>query len=470
LKIETKSLDEIAPYENNPRFNQKAVEKVAKSIQEFGFRQPIVVDKTGIIIVGHTRYLAAKELGLETVPVHIADLSDEKAKAYRIADNKTGEIAEWDFEKLEIEINALENEGLDLEITGFTVEEFERGRKEQIRNGRIPPDVQPEPIDPPTTKRGQLFKLGNHRLLCGDSSDMDQIYALFDGADADMVNTDPPYGVAVKSRSALAIASGNSYSKTLDGAGVHRTKMIAKDMALHGDDIKGEAYDEIVDVWFRNIASILRSGAAFYIWGGYTNLHRYPMYLKKNKLRFQSIITWRKLFPVLTRRDFMSDCEFAFYGWKEGAAHKFFGAFNIIDCFETAEEDKPDVEVIELGPEKHIAVFDFDPRDKIPSDYWIVKKVAQSKMIHLTEKPVELAVRAIQYSSRPGWVVFDPFAGSGSTLIGCEQTGRCCYCIEYEPAYCDLIIKRWEEFTGETAEMVAEFEPLRDQDQDQNEE
>ena len=245
-----------------------------------------------------------------------------------------------------------------------------------------------------------------------------------------LCNTDPPYNVKVEPRSNNAIAAGNSsftntnkhhqkfdLERHPEKAKPTHNKMRAKDRPLENDFVTDEEFDRLLDAWFGNIARVLEPGRGFYIWGGYANLGNYPPFLKKHGLYFSQAIVWDKEHPVLTRKDMMGCFELAFYGWKEGAAHMFLGPNNA-------------------------------------QDLWHVKKVNPQSMIHLTEKPVELAVRAIQYSSRPGENVLELFGGSGSTLIGCEQTGRRCYAMEIDPPYCDVIVERYEKFTGQKAERV----------------
>jgi DNA modification methylase len=280
---------------------------------------------------------------------------------------------------------------------------------------------------------------------------------LLDGAVIHLVNTDPPYNVRVEPRSHNAIAAGNS-SFTNDAAAkklkagqgnaafdIARGKMKvgnehhqkfdlarhpekskptgkklrAKDRPLANDFVSDEEFDRLLDAWFGNIARVLAPGRGFYIWGGYANCANYPPFLKKHALYFSQAIIWVKEHPVLTRKDFMGNHEWCFYGWREGAAHLFLGPNNI-----------PDV--------------------------WSVKKVNPNKMVHLTEKPVELAVRAMQYSSRSGENVLDLFGGSGSTLIGCEQSGRRAYLMELDPLYVDVICERFLKFSG--------VEPVRESD------
>jgi len=427
MQVETWSIDRLIPYDKNPRLNDDAVEAVARSIQEFGFRQPIVVDDEGVIIIGHTRLKAARKLGLTEVPVHVArGLSPEKIKALRIADNKTAEIAEWNLELLPIELSELQGMDFDLGLLGFDQDELAKLLDPGVQEGMTDPDEIPAPPDEATTKPGDLWILGEHRLLCGDGSSAEDLDRLLDGQPIHLCNTDPPYNVKVEPRSNNAIAAGLS---SFQGTTHHQSmdvarhpeksrptqkKLRAKDRPLANDFVSDEEFDRLLDAWFGNIARVLAPGRGFYIWGGYANCANYPPFLKKHGLYFSQALIWDKQHPVLTRKDFMGAHEWSFYGWKEGAAHEFFGPNNA-------------------------------------TDLWHVKKVNPQSMVHLTEKPVELAVRAMQYSSRTGENVLDLFGGSGSTLIAAQQTGRRAFLMELDPLYCDVIVQRWEQFTGERA-------------------
>jgi DNA modification methylase len=444
MKIKLTAIDDVRPYEKNPRINDPAVEAVAHSLKEFGFRQPIVVDADGVIIVGHTRWKAAKQLGLAKVPVHVAeDLSDDQIKAYRIADNQTATIAEWDMDLLPIELSELQAANYELGLLGFAEDELDRllASGNGTSEGMTDEDDVPEPPDDPTTQPGDVWVLGNprngHRLMCGDSSKPADLDVLLDGAVIHLLNTDPPYNVKVEPRSNNAIAAGNSsFAKApgkAKGSGGHHQKldlarhpekskpthkqMRAKDRPLENDFVTDEEFDALLDAWFGNAARVMKPGASFFVWGGYANLGNYPAPLKRAGLYFSQCIVWDKQHPVLTRKDFMGAFEIAFYGWKEGAAHRYFGPNNA-------------------------------------TDLWHVKKVNPQSMVHLTEKPVELARLAIEYSSQAGENVLDLFGGSGSTLIGCETTGRRAFLMEIDPAYCDVIVKRWEQFTGKKAERL----------------
>lgn len=427
MKIDLRPIQSIKPYAGNPRLNDDAVGAVAKSIREFGFRQPIVVDADGVIICGHTRYKAAQHLGLEKVPVHVAtDLTPEQIKAYRIADNQTASLAEWNYDLLPIELADLQACNYDLGLLGFDADALAELLDPGVRDGLCDPDEVPAPPDEATTRPGDLWVLGDHRLLCGDSSKAEDVDRLLAGATIHLVNTDPPYNVRVEPRSNNAIAAGlSSFQGTTHHQGLDlarhpekskptQKKMRAKDRPLANDFVSEEAFDQLLHAWFGNMARVLAPGRGFYIWGGYANCGNYPPVLKAVGLYFSQAIIWVKEHPVLTRKDFMGNHEWCFYGWREGAAHVYLGPNNA-------------------------------------ADVWSVKKVNPNKMVHLTEKPVELAVRAMQYSSRTGDNVLDLFGGSGSTLIAAEQTGRRAFLMELDALYCDVICERWCKFTGKEA-------------------
>jgi DNA modification methylase len=428
MHVELRNIDDIRPYPNNPRHNDQAVDAVAESIRKFGFRQPLVVDEDDVIIVGDTRLKAARKLGLTIVPVHVAvGLTPAQKKAYRIADNKTADLADWNHDRLVQELMDLQKLDFDLEPLGFSADELNQLLDTAIGTGLVDPDDVPEPPDEPITQRGDRWLLGDHHLLCGDSANAADVDRLLDGATIHLVNTDPPYGVNVEPRSNNAIAAGLS---SFTGKTNHQSldvarhpekakptarKLRAKDRPLVNDFVGGQTYAGLLQAWFRNIARVLQPGRSFYIWGGYSNCGTYPPVLEANGLYFSQAIIWVKGHPVLTRKDFMGDHEWAFYGWRQGAGHQFFGPNNA-------------------------------------TDVWCVKKINPQNMVHLTEKPVELAARALEYSSRAGENVLDLFGGSGSTLIAAERAGRKAYVMEVDELYCDVIVQRWERFTGKKAQ------------------
>lgn len=433
-KLEHWNIDRLRPYERNPRTHSpEQITKIAASLLEFGWTNPILVDGDAGIIAGHGRLLAARELGMTTVPViELTHLTEAQKRAYVIADNRLALDAGWDEDLLADELRALEGLDFNLELTGFDLDELHDLLDDESAE-EVPA---PEPPDDPVSQQGDLWVLGNHRLLCGDSSDPASLDRLLGGAVIHLVNTDPPYNVKVEPRSNNAIAAGlssfpaaKSAVEASDAHGMHHQgfdlarhktkskatgKMRPKDRPLANDFVSDEAFDEMLLAWFGNIARVLQPGHSFYIWGGYANCANYPPVLKACGLYFSQAVIWVKEHPVLTRKDFMGNHEWAFYGWREGAGHKFYGPTNAVDV-------------------------------------WAVKKVNPQSMVHLTEKPVELAVRAIQYSSKPGENVLDLFGGSGSTLMGAEQVGRHAFLMELDPAYTDVIVMRWQEATGQKA-------------------
>ena len=375
MQIYQRPLTDIKPYEKNPR-QKYDIQKVAQSIKEFGFQQPIVVDRAGVIIVGHGRYQASKSLGLETVPVVIADLSPEKAKAYRIADNKTNEYSDWDIGLLQQEFTDLLDINYDLELTGFDADELEKlivGEKE----GLTDEDAVPETPEEPKAQLGDIYKLGEHRLMCGDSTSIDAIEKLLDGTRPDMVFTDPPYGINHSGKGITANGvKGNNFGKII------------------GDNDISIAVDVL------NICLSQYSDKTLIFWGANYYCQNIPNG----------------------------------YGWlvwdKEREGNTFSGA-------ELAFVNKG----IRLDIFRH-------------RWHGMVKASEQGqKRVHPTQKPIILAEWCFDNYDSPKNVL-DFFGGSGSTMIACEKTNRKCYMMELDPKYIDVIIKRWEQYTGQKAEKI----------------
>ena len=408
---------------------------IRDSLSRFGQQKPIVVASDGTVLAGNGTLVAATSLGWDRIAVITTNLDGADARGYAIADNRTAELATWDSIRLAAELQALPPEVF--RTLGFDDKEMARIAHDaeiaiRAMQGEVDVDVVPEPPAEATTVRGDLWLLGRHRLLCGDSASVADLDRLLDGAPIHLVNTDPPYNVKVEPRSNNAIAAGitrkndtraKTHHQQLDlarhpgKAKATHAQLRAKDRPLANDFVSDAEFDAMLLAWFGNASRVLLPGHSFYIWGGYANLANYPPALKACGLYFAQALIWDKQHPVLTRKDFMGAHEQAFYGWKEGAAHRFFGPPNV-----------PDI--------------------------WQVKKVNPQSMIHLTEKPVELAERAITYSSLPGESVLDLFGGSGSTLIGAERTGRTAFLMELDPLYCDVIVQRFETLTGTKAERV----------------
>ena len=389
MHVELRDINDIKPYPNNPRHNDHAVAAVAASIQAFGFRQFLVVDEQGMLVVGDTRLKAARQLGLAVVPVHVAvGLTPAQCKAYRIADNKSAELADWNNDLLVQELADLQKMDFDIDVLGFSAEELNHLLDVEGGPGLSDPDDVPQPPDQAITQPGDLWRLGQHALLCGDSAKPQDVDRLLAGAPIHLVNADPPYNVKVEPRSNNAAAAGLS---SFPGASPTDAKLRAKDRPLTNDHVEAGEFGRLLRAWFDNLARVLLPGRAFYLWGGYSNVGNYPPALAACGLYFSQAIIWDKQHPVLTRKDYMGAHEWCFYGWREGAAHQYFGPDNA-------------------------------------TDLWSVKKLPHQQTVHLTEKPVELAARALDYSSRRGENVLDLFGGSGSTLIAAEQAGASRVC------------------------------------------
>ncbi len=430
VRLETRRVSDLVPAGYNPRrISDEALAGLGESIGRFGLVQPIIVNaRTGHVVGGHQRLKILEAKGVEATDVVVVDVPEAEEKALNLALNSPRLSGEWTADALgllEEVVGALPDLGASLRLLDL------RGDLEKLfppEPGEIVEDPVPEPPDDPVTKPGDLWQLGRHRLLCGDSGSEKDLDRLLDGAPVHLLNTDPPYNVKVEPRSNNAIRAGLSsfqapekrHHQALDlarhpGKSKPTTrKMRAKDRPLANDFVSDEAFERMLRAWFKNAARVMLPGRAAYIWGGYANVANYPPALKEAGLYFSQTIIWDKQHPVLTRKDFMGAHEWCFYCWKEGAAHVFYGPPNA-------------------------------------TDLWQVKKVTPQAMVHLTEKPVELAARALQYSSKPGENVLDLFGGSGSTLMACEQLGRRGFLMELDPAYTDVIVERWQNATGQKA-------------------
>ena len=398
MQIYQRPLSDIKPYEKNPR-QKYDIQKVAQSIKEFGFQQPIVVDRAGVIIVGHGRYQASKSLGLETVPVIIADLPPEKAKAYRIADNKTNEYSDWDIGLLQQEFTDLLDINYDLELTGFDADELEKlivGEKE----GLTDEDAVPETPEEPKAQLGDIYKLGEHRLMCGDSTSIDDFDKLC-SQQADMIFTDPPYG--------MEYGGGRAEGKDVNfkrGGGIKAHGMIKND-DLKGNDLINLVRDALTTSYLKT-----KSGASAYICFTWRTYAEFEDALTKAGLKVKNCIVWNKKSIGLGNSHYRPQHEFIFY-----CGEQWYG-------------------------------------DKSQSDVWELSRGDTSKYVHPTQKPVQLIEKAIKNSSKTGDIIIDCFGGSGSTLIACEKTNRKCYMMELDPKYIDRIVKRWEQYTGQKAQKI----------------
>lgn len=407
MLIEIRPIDSVIPYARNPRRNDAAVAKVAASLKEFGFRQPLVVDRDGVLVVGHTRLAAARQLGIEQVPVHVAaDLTPTQAKAYRLADNRTSQEAEWDNGLLALELTDLQGLDYDLGLTAFDADELDALLYPEPEDGPVATDDVPEPSGDPVTKPGDRIVLGNHVLVCGDSTDAGAWDALMHGQQADAVWTDPPYGVSYEDAHRRRAAALGGRLRSSSASAIANDDMTADELEAFLRSALGLAW------------TACRPGAAWYVAAPAGPLHTtFGIVLRELEV-YRHMIVWVKDAFVLGRSDYHYRHEPIFYGWKDGAAHYFV-------------DDRTQDTVWEV------------PRPKASAD-------------HPTMKPVALITRALKNSTRPGEVVLDPFGGSGSTLVAAEETGRHARLIELSPQYCDVIVRRWEQMTGQKAVRPAE--------------
>ena len=364
---------------------------MAAAIKEFGFRIPIVARSDGTIIDGHLRLKAAQRLGLTEVPVALADdLSEAQIKAFRLLANRSVAWAEWDNELLSLELKDLQDLGYDLGLTGFDADELKSLTEDEQSAGLTDEDAVPEAPADPVTKPGDVYLLGNHRLLCGDSTVLANVEKVLDGTLADMVFTDPPYNV--------------NYANTA------KDKMRGKNRAILNDDL-GEGFEKFLYVACVNMLTVCKG--AIYVCMSSSELHTLQKAFIEAGGKWSTFVIWAKNTFTLGRADYQRQYEPILYGWKQGIDHFWCGARN-------------------------------------QGDVWFVNKPRVNDL-HPTMKPVELVERAVQNSSKSRDIVLDCFGGSGTTMIACEKSGRQARLIELDPKYCDVIVKRWEEFTGKTA-------------------
>lgn len=434
MTIYEKRIEELKPYDNNPRKNEAAIEAVAASIKEFGFKVPIVIDASGEIIAGHTRLKAAKLLGLPSVPCIVADdLTPEQIKAFRLADNKTAELAEWDDELLKAELEAIAE--IDMSIFGFPPEELE---PDEITEDEF--EEEPEEDEEPKTKRGEIYQLGRHRLMIGDSTNPADVALLMNGEQAALCVTDPPYNVDydAKERSLMAVRVNNRITE-------------GKLTGIENDKMKEGDFLAFLTKAFNNMRDALKPGAAFYIWHSASETRNFWEATKAAGLEVRQQLIWVKNMFVIGRQDYHWKHEPCLYGWKDGAAHYFINDRTqdtiILDEAPNFSKMKRE-EAIELLRK----IYEEQPQSVI------YENNTGKRDLHPTMKPVNLFGKLIKNSSRQGETVIDLFAGSGTLIIAAEQLNRAAYVMEYEPKYADIIIKRFEEFTGAKAEKIREAE------------
>jgi DNA modification methylase len=403
-RIELWPVDRLRPYERNARTHSvEQVAQIAASIVEFGFTNPILVDSNDGIIAGHGRLSAAQELGLKTVPVVVLDhLSDRQRKAYILADNQLALNAGWDTDLLRGELQDLAEQDFDLSLIGFSDDELADllPEIEELPPEGADEDAAPEVPEEPVTKLGDVWLLGKHRVMCGDSTSLDEVETLMNGTQADLLLTDPPYNVALGMDETPEEAKKRN--RRTDG------------LTIQNDSMSDDDFRQFLrDVYSAADAS-MKPGATFYIWYAEPDANcAFRLAARDAGWRIRQCLIWNKNSLVMGRQDYHWKHEPCLYGWKDGAAH-----FWASDRSQTT-------------------VLDFNKPSRNGE--------------HPTMKPVELFQYQVENSSKKGGMVLDLFGGSGTTLIACEKTGRQARLMELDPRYCDVIVKRWEDFTGNKA-------------------
>ena len=384
MEIVNKNIEEIKMYENNPRNNDGAVEYVANSIKEFGFKVPIVLDKNNVIVAGHTRYKAAKLLNITEIPcIIVDDLSDEQVKAFRLIDNKAAELASWDIDLLNLELENIKD--IDMELFDFQIS--------NILDNVVDDEYEVELPEDPKTKTGNIYKLGNHYLMCGDSTNTDDVKKLMNNQLADLIVTDPPYNV-------------NYEGKTGDN------------LKIMNDNMENNQFYSFLESAFINLYESIKDGGSIYVFHADTEGLNFRKAMMSSGFKLAECLVWVKNAFVMGRQDYHWKHEPVLYGWKPGASHYF------------------------INDRSQSTVLEFD------------KPIRNEE--HPTMKPIDLIAYLINNSSKKDEIVLDLFGGSGTTMIACEQTNRKAFIMELDPRYCDVIVDRWEKFTNQKAELINE--------------
>ncbi len=394
LAVQHWSIERLIPYARNPRTHtHEQVAQIAASIVEFGWTNPVLVGADGVIIAGHARLLAARKLGL----------TEAQRRALVIADNRLALNAGWDEDMLRVELEALREDDFDLDLLGFGDDELEAlfADPETVAGGNTDDDAVPETPETAVTVPGDVWLLGDHRILCGDSIQMEAVERVLAGGLADMVFTDPPYNV--------------NYGATM------KDKLRGKKRKIANDDL-GDGFEQFLRDTCANLLAVTKG--AIYVCMSSSELHTLYHAFTESGGHWSTFVIWAKNAFTMGRSDYQRQYEPILYGWKEGTDHFWCGA-----------------------------------RDQ--GDVWLVKKPV-SNDLHPTMKPVELVERAVRNSSKSRDTVLDPFGGAGSTLIACERSGRQARLIELEPKYCDVIVRRFQEFAGKTATLEADGRAFAD--------
>ena len=412
MKIIVKDINDLKPYDNNAKLHPKEqIEQIKNSIKEFGNNDPIAIDEDNMIIEGHGRYQALKELGYQEVEVIVLEgLTEEQKNAYRIVHNQLTMNTDWDMEKLKSELNTITINMNDLGFSEDLLDEIQEDFSE-AEEDNFDVDEAIKEIDEPKSKRGDIYKLGNHILMCGDSTKLEDVKRLTDNNKVDLVITDPPYNINVSN---------------------------SQGMTIENDNMGDSEFNEFLTAAFECMEDVLKEGSSFYVWYASTEHINFESALNKAGLKVREQLIWVKNQFILGRQDYHWRHEPCLYGWKDGASHYF-----INDRTQsTVIDDSVDLDTI-----SHEDLVKYVKQLHDTSTIIYENKPAINTD-HPTMKPIPLIGRLVKNSSKKYDKVLDLFGGSGTTLIVCEQLNRSAYLMEYDPKYCDVIIRRWEELTG----------------------
>lgn len=438
--LEHLALAVLTPYARNSRTHSpEQVAQIAASIREFGFTNPVLIDEANGIIAGHGRVLAASELGLTTIPcLRLSHLSEAQKRAYVIADNKLALNAGWDSDMLRLELDDLDAAGFDLGLVGFSEEELADLFREAPGAGNTDPDDAPPPPPDPVSRAGDMWILGVHRVRCGDSTVLDDVDALMGGLRADACWTDPPYNVDYESKLAGKI----------------------KNDSMADESFRAFLTDAMVSAF-----QALKPGAPIYVAHADTEGLNFRAAFKAAGLKLSGCLVWVKNALVLGRSDYQWQHEPILYGWRPGAAHRWYGGrrqTTVVQPDSSALNDNGDGSfTLSLGAETYVVRGSEIKVEPVHSSVIRVEKPSRSAD-HPTMKPVALVTKLLENSTRAGDIVLDLFGGSGSTLISCEMTGRQARLMELDPRFCDVIVRRWQDFTGRAAVLDGDGRPFAD--------
>lgn len=428
-------LNDLIPYDRNARTHSDAqVLQLANSIKEYGFTNPLLVDPDNNLIAGHGRLLAAKSLGMETIPcIVLSGLSDIQRRGLILADNKLAMNAGWDVAMLTSELSALRMEGVDLDSLGFSLEDIgSLFDHEEDKNKDVAPPVPTEPV----AKLGDVWICGPHRVMCGSSTSLDDMHKLMGTERADCVWTDPPYNVAYESVSDRA---GNK-----------------ADRAILNDNMSDANFKSFLFDFFAATYDVVKPGGAIYVSHSETERANFSSAFLAAGFKLSGVIIWYKDSMVMGRSDYQWQHEPILYGWKKGSSHRWFGGRKNTTV-QTIGEHSPFLQLedgrwqVSVNGQNFIVDGQAQIEEVIPSI--MREKKPQSNNLHPTMKPVALIEKQIKHSARPKDIILDPFGGSGSTMIAAERLGMCARLMELDPGYVDVIVSRWELYTGRKAEL-----------------